>query len=127
LELDKNSAAVYEYMMVKLVRIFVFALLTAFAVGSVAHAASTTTMSIKMALADGGAMDMADCQGCGSDSDGDEGGLDCDLVCVAPVLANLSPEGGVPAVTGLTPSVRAFYNLVGRTGPPEPHPPRTLI
>lgn len=127
MELDKDSAAVYEYMMVKPVQILVFALLTAFAVGSIAHAAGTTTMSLKMALGDAGVVDMADCQGCGTDTDGDEGGLDCDVVCVAPILAYLSPEEGVPAVTGLTPSVRAFYNLVGRTGPPEPSPPRTLI
>ena len=127
LELDKFSTAAYEFMMVKRVRICVFALLTAFAVASVAHATSATTMSLKMALADGGAMDMADCQGCGSDSDGDDGGLGCDMVCVAPFLAYLGPEGSVPAVTGIYPSARASYDLVGRTGPPEPYPPRTLI
>jgi len=127
LELDKLSTAVYELMMVKFGRIFVFALLTAFAVSSIAHATSATTMSIKMALADGGAMDMADCQGCGSDSGGDDGGLGCDMVCVAPLLASLSPEGSIPAVTGICPSARALYDLVGRTGPPEPYPPRTLI
>ncbi|MGE0653357.1 MAG: hypothetical protein AB7P12_16675 [Alphaproteobacteria bacterium] len=113
--------------MVKLVRIYVFALLTAFAVGLVAHATSATTMSLKMALADGGAKDMADCQGCGSDKQGDDGGLGCDMVCVAPLLASLSPEGSGPAVTGVSPSARALYDLVGRTGPPEPYPPRTLI
>ncbi|MBA4228765.1 hypothetical protein [Parvibaculum sp.] len=127
MELDKFPTTAYEYMMVKLVRIFVFALLAAFAVGSGAHAMSTTTMSIKMALADGGAMDMADCQGCGSDGDGDDGGLSCSMVCVTPLLASLSPEGSVPLVTGISPSVRAFYDLAGRTGPPEPYPPRTLI
>ena len=125
--LDRVLAAVYMVLVTKLVRIFVFALLTAFAVGSVAHATSATAMSLKMALADGGAMDMADCQGCGSDNEGDDGGLGCDMVCVAPLLANLSPEGSVPAVTGISPSARAFYDLVGRTGPPEPYPPRTLI
>ena len=127
MELDKFPATAYEYTMVKLVRIFVFALLAAFAVGSVAHATSTTTMSIKMALADGGAMDMADCQGCGSDSGDNNGGIDCDMVCVAPILANLNLEVSVPAVVGISPSASAFYDLVGRTGPPEPYPPRTLI
>jgi len=127
LELDKFPATAYECMMVKLVRICMFALLTAFAVGSVAHVTSATAMSLKMALADGGAMDMADCQGCGSDNEGDDGGLGCDMVCVAPILANLSPEGSIPAVTGISPSARAFYDLAGRTGPPEPYPPRTLI
>ena len=118
---------IYELTMSRLVTIFVFAALTAFAGGSVANVTSATTMSLKMALADGGAMDMADCQGCGSDNEGDDGGLGCDMLCVAPLLANLSPEGSVPAVTGISPSARAFYDLVGRTGPPEPYPPRTLI
>lgn len=84
-------------------------------------------MSIKMALADGGTMDMADCKGCGSGNEGDDGGLDCDMVCVAPFLANLSPEGSSPIVTGTCPSSCGFYDLAGRTGPPEPHPPRTFI
>ncbi len=114
------------FLVTKLVRIFVFALLTAFAVGSVANATGATTMSLKMALADGGAMDMADCQGCGADNEGDDGGLSCDMVCGAPLLANLSPEGSVPTVTGLSPSACDFYDIVGRTGPPEPYPPRTL-
>ena len=127
LELDKSPAVIYELIMTRFVTIFVFAALTAFAGGSVANVTSATTMSLKMALADGGAMDMADCQGCGSDSGDNNGGIDCDMVCVAPILANLNLEVSVPAVIGISPSASAFYDLVGRTGPPEPYPPRTLI
>jgi len=109
------------------VRIFMVALIAAFAVGTVAQAASSTTMSLKMALADGGAMDMADCQGCGSDGDGENEGLSCDIVCVSPLLANLGVEAHALQVSGPSLSTRSFYHLAGRTSPPEPYPPRTLI
>lgn len=127
MDLDKISAAGYRSPMVKFVRTFVFALLVTFALGSVAQVTSATAMSLKMALDDGGPMEMAGCQGCGSDSGGDEDGLGCDSVCVAPFLGGLSAERSFPALTGASPSARAYYDLVGRTGPPEPYPPRMLI
>tara|TARA_R110000787_G_scaffold262422_10_gene368035 strand:+ start:509 stop:850 length:342 start_codon:yes stop_codon:yes gene_type:complete len=113
--------------MKKFVRILMIALIAAFAVGTVAHAASNTAMSLKMVLADGGAMDMADCQGCGFDGDGENEGLSCDIVCVSPLLANLGVEAQVLQVSRPSLSTRSFYDLAGRTGPPEPYPPRTLI
>lgn len=113
--------------MKKFVRIFMITLITAFAVGTVAHAASNTTMSLKMAVSVGGTMDMADCQGCGSDDGGQEDGLGCDIVCVTSFLANISADANTPLVVGLSLSDRSFYELAGRTGPPEPYPPRTLI
>ena len=59
--------------MPKFVRILAVALLAVFAAGSVVHATSTTTMAVKMALGDGGTMDMADCTDC--DAGGDGGGV----------------------------------------------------
>lgn len=114
--------------MPKFVCILVVALLAVFAVGSVVHATSTTTMAVKMALADGGPMDMADCTGCDADGNGDESGLGCDLVCTAPFVADLGAETAlsVPAAVS-TASPKGVYDFVGRTSPPDPYPPRTLI
>ena len=114
--------------MSKFVRVLVVAFLAVFAAGSVVHATSLTTMAVKMALADSGPMDMADCAGCDSDGNGDKGGLACDLVCTAPFVADLgtgSTLSGPVAVSTATP--KGDYDFVGRTGPPEPYPPRTLI
>jgi len=127
LELDNSIESVYSNIMKKHVRIFMIMLITAFAVGTVAHAASNTTMSLQMALADSGAMDMADCQGCGSDGDGENEGLSCNMVCVSSLLASLGVEAHALQVSGPSLSTRSFYDLAGRTGPPEPYPPRTLI
>lgn len=114
--------------MSKFVRILVVALLAVFAVGSVVHATSTTTMAVKMATANGGPMDMADCTGCDADGNGDESGLACDLVCTAPFVADLGAGTalGVP-VGESTAALKGVYDFVGRTGPPVPYPPRTLI
>ena len=113
--------------MQKLARILVMAVLTVFAVGSVVHVASSTTMSVKMALSDTGTMDMADCEGCGSSGGDGDDGLTCDIVCLAPLLANLIPDGVLAVGPGASPTGPDFYDFVGRTGPPEPYPPRTLI
>lgn len=104
-------------------------LITAFAVGTVAHAASNTAMSFKMAVGVGDAihMDMSDCQCCGSDDGGQQDGQDCDIVCVSSFLADISGDANTPLVTGLSISDRSFYDLAGRTSLPEPYPPRTLI
>ena len=113
--------------MVARIRIFTLALLALFATGIVMHSASTTSMSLKMALADAGVADMADCQGCGTDSDSQESGPNCDIVCTASFAASLgqvdtfSPHFAEPA------TLQSAKHLAGRTGPPEPYPPRTLI
>ncbi|ORE91769.1 hypothetical protein ATO13_19295 [Stappia sp. 22II-S9-Z10] len=110
------------------VRILVVALLAVFAAGSVAHVASTTTMAIKMAFADTGAIDMADCTGCDADDDGDDGVLVCNLVCSAPFVADLRTESAVNmlAVVSMA-EPTGLSDFVGRTGPPDPYPPRTLM
>jgi hypothetical protein len=104
------------------------ALLAVFAAGSVVHVASATTVSLQMALADGAAMDMADCEGCGTGGDGDESGLACGTVCVAPFTATLAQENASGLrVVAKSPAPSGVHDFVGRTGPPDPYPPRTLI
>lgn len=114
--------------MSKFVRILVVAFLAVFAAGSVVHAASTTTMTVKMALADSGPMDMAECAACDPDGGVDEGGPICSLVCTAPFVADLGTGdilSGPVVVATATP--KGVYDFVGRTSSPEPHPPRALI
>jgi hypothetical protein len=103
-------------------------LLVVFAAGSVVHVASATTMSLEMALVDGAAMEMADCEGCGTGGDGGESGLACDIVCIAPFAATLGPENAPGLrVVAESPAPSGVRDVVGRTGPPDPYPPRTLI
>lgn len=108
-------------------RIFVLALLALFATGIIVNSASATSMSLKMVLANASVADMADCQGCGTDSDSEESGPNCDIVCTISFAASLgqvdtfSPRVAEPA------TLQSANHLAGRTGPPEPYPPRTLI
>lgn len=126
-KLDGLSPLVYVSIMQKFARLLLFILLVAFAAGTVVQSASATTMSLKMALGDGSAMDMADCEGWGSDGDGGDGGLICKMACVAPPVANLSQESALMVGAGASPTGSNVYHLVGPIGPPEPYPPRTLI
>lgn len=117
--------------MSKLVRLLACALLAAFAAGSVVQAASATTMALKMAFAGSGAMDMAGdmagCDGCGSGDKAGDGGLACQAACLAPLAANLYQESALAPFPCAAPAAVGLCDAVGRTAPPEPHPPRTLI
>ena len=112
--------------MAKLMRIAVIGLLAVFAVNSVVNTATATTMTLKMAMAVDGEMDMVDCFG-SSDPDG-VGDVTCDTVCIAPLLAALG-EGSGPDIQ-LQPALPIHAEVVpgvGRTGSPDPFPPRVFI
>jgi len=108
-------------------RIFTLALLALFAVGIVVHSAGATSMSMKMALSDAGVADMADCQGCGTDTDGEEGGATCDIVCTVSFAASLSQVDTFSPSIAYVARLQLVEHLAGRTGLLEPYPPRTLI
>lgn len=113
--------------MVARTRIFTLALLALFTAGIVVHSAGATSMSLKMALADAGVADLADCQGCGTDTDSEEGGPTCDIVCTVSFAASLGQvDTFSPRFAELARPQRVEH-LAGRTGLPEPYPPRTLI
>lgn len=126
--IDNAEPIIYLSIMSKLARILVVALLAVFAAGSVVHATVATTMIVNMTFADDGLMDMADCASCDTDENGDESGLVCDFVCTAPFIAGLGPATALslPAAVSRAASTGS-YDFVGRTGPPDPYPPRTLI
>ena len=110
--------------MERLARILAIVLLAAFALGTVAHAARTTSMALAMSastMADG---DMGDCEGC-PDNDGTTS--TCGQVCLTPFV-------GIPAAVGVElPFVAssiarpALKAPDGHVGSPNPSPPRTTF
>lgn len=124
------------------VRVLALALLATFAVASVVHAASAVTMSLTMALVDHGALDraapdhaasdvdalhVAGCDACDPATDERGDRLACDALCLASPAANLGQDR-VPPIRPREPLARFdIPGLAGRTGRPEPLPPRTLV
>lgn len=110
--------------MSKLVRILTVAFLAAFAAGTAGHAAAATDMSIKMSMAtmdDGG---MADCQDCPGDK---AQASACDQFCMTTLAAICPPAAAeLPYVAGIV-SSPPTESSEGLTGPPDPHPPRTIL
>lgn len=110
--------------MSKLGRIFLIGLLAVFVAGTVVHAASATSMALKMSLADTSGGNVEDCPSCS----GDEGTVPvCDQVCVTPFVA-------VPVGAALTLPLFSYIHAnlplcdpTSLCGPPDPSPPRTNI
>lgn len=113
--------------MIARTRIFTLALLAFFAVGIVVQSAGATSMSLKMALGDASVADMADCKGCGTDTDSEEGGPTCDIVCTVSFAASLCRVDTFGPRFAELATPKLVEHLVGRTGLPEPYPPRTFI
>ncbi|MDZ5697081.1 hypothetical protein [Chelativorans sp. M5D2P16] len=112
------------YEMERYVRVLTILVLAVFAAGSAVHAANAASMSVKMALAAVDSGDMGDCQDC---PDGSDDMQACDDVCVSPILA-LVPSGppGMPAAETTAEST-VPRSVTGRTGLPDPYPPRSII
>ncbi len=110
--------------MARYVRILMIMVLAAFAAGTVVHAANAATMSAKMTLAVIDGADMGDCQDC---SDGNDNMPPCDNVCISPILAVVpSGQPSLPGAKTTTESL-APQSVIGRTGLPDPYPPRSII
>lgn len=102
----------------------VLALLAVVAASSVVHAASATSMPVTMALADHALSDEADCEGCDGDSDVD---VVCDIACTASFLAGLVEDRAAAPRPAASHAALRAGTLRGRTGAPDPHPPRRLL
>jgi hypothetical protein len=101
---------------------FMIMVLAAFAAGTVVHAANAATMNMKMTLAAIDGADMGDCKDC---PDGSDDMQPCDNFCISPILAVVpSVQPSLPEV-GNTAEGFAAHSVSGRTGLPEPYPPRT--
>jgi len=113
-----------QYDMARHVRILTILILAVFAAGSVVHAANAASMNIKMALAAIDGANMGDCQDC---PDGGDNIQPCDNVCVFPILA-VVPSGQFDLPGAETaPESLVHHSVAGRTGPPDPYPPRSIM
>lgn len=126
--LDKCLLPGYLYVMSRVRTILLSAFVALLALSTVAHAASSSTMALDMAMAEGGAMSMADCQGCPEDGDTDAKAV-CDLVCTAPVVAALKGVDVAQPTAALLCQDRPLGMTLprGLLAPPDPFPPRPLI
>jgi hypothetical protein len=105
-------------------RILTILMLAVFAAGSVVHTANAASMNTTMALTAIDSGDMGNCQDC---PDGGNELQPCDYICVSPVLAILrSGESGLPAAVTIT-EKPVDLSMSGRTGLPNPYPPRSTI
>lgn len=102
----------------------VLALLAVVAASSVIHAASATSMPVTMAHADHAPAEPVDCDGCDAGEDSD---IVCDIACTASFLASLVEDRSVANAPAVTHIAWRAAMLRGRTGAPDPHPPRRLI
>jgi len=108
-------------------RLILVAVLAAFAVSSVAHAAGSAAMAADMVASETTTMDMADCDAC---ADPESGAMDisCDFVCgaggFAAVLAQQCEAiASRPGEAAMPSATRDFRGL---SSPPAKQPPRTL-
>lgn len=122
-----SSPLRYKARMRSLARILVLASLAVFVVSGFALAVSTTAMSVEMALADEGAMDMADGEGCDSGAADHMHGANCELVCNSLMLSYPDEQKTFWPPLAASFDLWAPQELAGRTGPPDPYPPRSLI
>lgn len=105
------------------VRIFTLLWLAVFAAGTIVHAGTTANMSAKMSFGEASDNSTPDCGGCDSDS---KGSIVCYDLCVIPLVLFPPAEGMALFFHSAQTFPHFAYELVGRTGPPEMRPPRTI-
>ncbi len=105
-------------------RILLIVLLAAFAAGTILESAAAAAMAAQMTLAKSGTMDGSGCDGC---TDNGRNMPDCDFVCVAPVFAMSNAPGTPQPVAEVTAADAMVPGVAGRTGPPDPFPPRIIV
>lgn len=112
----------------KLAPLIAVVFIALFAASTIVHAVSANAMALDMAMAEGGAMSMPDCQSCPEDG-GSDANASCDLVCTAPAFAVLKAAGVSQVMPQLLRQDRPLGMLLprGLRAPPDPFPPRTLI
>lgn len=127
--LDSCSRSIYCLFMRRFSSILLFAFLAVFAAGNIAHAVSANTMALDMAMMDGSAISMEDCQGCPTDGEGAEDSTMCQLDCTAPGVVTLTASASLEFVMPILRQDRPLSVTVpnGLRAPPDPFPPRHLI
>ncbi|MET4702077.1 hypothetical protein ABIE65_005128 [Constrictibacter sp. MBR-5] len=109
-------------------RLIIVAVLAAFAVSSVAHAAGSAEMAAATIACDDAATHMSDCDACG-DLDAGEMGVACDFVCGAGGFAAVLAPQAYGIVSAPREALRApvTQEFSGVSSSPAKPPPRTLI
>lgn len=114
--------------MCRFLRTVLFALILAFAAGTVVHAARAAAMDLAMAAAPSADTRMPGCDGCDDGADNPGSAMtSCAALCAVPPMA---PPAGphsvflVPSLAEPNPGVLA---PAGMTGSPDLHPPRTIV
>lgn len=127
--LDTRSRSIYYSVMRFFSSILLFAFLAVFAAGNIAHAVSANTMALDMALMDGNALAMEDCQGCPADGEGAADSTMCDLDCTAPAVVTLTGSTSLEFQMPILRQDRPLSMTVphGLRAPPDPFPPRPLV
>ncbi|WP_157015366.1 hypothetical protein [Mesorhizobium xinjiangense] len=105
--------------MKRLMRIAAFLVLATFAAATFAQAVATTDMSLRMAAATkdhtGG------CDGCDETRDA---AIACDQICAVPLAVLPASESTETDFAEFSPGQSISRGLLGRSSPPERHPPR---
>lgn len=114
--------------MVRASRLLLCLWLAAFAAGTVVHATAGTAMALDMAMASDAGMDMPSCVACDGDAGADADGVVCDIDCTAPSIAVFT-SATAQAFLGIAKvmTVPDREIRLGRTGPPEPFPPKPIV
>lgn len=113
--------------MTRIVRLLVLTMAVLLASWSVAQAAGSTAMALDMASTGhhGGTVH---CEGCDDHGATDsKANVQCHSICVAPVLADLTDALETRPDLRESHDAASISPLTGRTDPPEPYPPRTLL
>lgn len=99
-------------------------LLATFAAGTVLESATAASMTAQMTLAKSGAMNGTDCDACPDDG---RDTPDCNSACIAPAFAMFDTVSTPEPVVEVTTADVIVLGITGRTGAPEPGPPRADI
>jgi hypothetical protein len=109
----------------KMARQLVIAGLVAlFAIGTMVHAASATTMAAEMAMADIQLDGSGSCQACPDDSNASPL---CDLICLTTFVALPTSLEIERAVTHTVFTRSPDQGTIGQFGSPDPAPPKLII
>ena len=107
-------------------RISIIALVAAFAAGITIRVADASAMALHIATAAGGDVNMGGCKNCPDDGHGDSGS-GCADICAMPAMLAPDVTEIVFLIVAHEPASFADRTVIGRTRPPEPHPPQSII
>ena len=99
----------------KIASLIAVAFLAVFAASTVVHAVSANAMALDMAMADGGAMSMPDCQGCPEDGGSDASANGRAAICSTSATATAHVSSSVRTARSATPNassaITAFRSI----------------